>query len=108
MIIESIFPHPSEEDLDVATLGPGLKCVIHKGQFNQGDRVSLVPTKTVKKGIICHGIIVKEEDVISLSDTHIVIFENSIPDKSVLLDNPDIISILDEIEEDDKVWSEDE
>lgn len=61
MIIESIIPHPSEEDLDVATLGPGVKCVVHKGQFKAGDSVKFVPVKTVKKGIICHGLIAHDD-----------------------------------------------
>lgn len=67
MIIESITPHPSEDDLDVVTLGPGTKCVVHKGQFKPGDSVKFVPVKTVKKGIICHGLIA-HDDPDSLED----------------------------------------
>lgn len=63
MIIESITPHPSEEDLDVATLGPGIKCVVHKGQFKTGDSVKFVPVKTVKKGILCYGLIAHDDFV---------------------------------------------
>jgi len=67
MIIESITPHPSEDDLDVVTLGPGTKCVVHKGQFKPGDSVKFVPVKTVKKGIICHGLIA-HDDSLSLAE----------------------------------------
>jgi hypothetical protein len=63
MIIESITPHPSEDDLDVVTLGPGTKCVVHKGQFKPGDSVKFVPVKTVKKGIICHGLIAHDDSL---------------------------------------------
>lgn len=67
MKIENVFPHPSEDDLDIVTLGPGIKCVVHKGQFKTGDVVKLVPMKTVKKGIICHGMIVKEENYVEFN-----------------------------------------
>lgn len=67
MKIESIFPHPSEEDLDIVTLGPGVKCVVHKGLFKTGDVVKLVPMKTVKRGVICHGVIVKEENYVEFN-----------------------------------------
>lgn len=88
MIIESIIPHPSEDDLDVVTLGPGTKCVVHKGQFKPGDSVKFVPVKTVKKGIICHGLIAHEDNYME-SDTvarrttvivHPSVLDNPIPD----------------------------
>ena len=128
MIIESITPHPSEDDLDVVTLGPGTKCVVHKGQFKPGDSVKFVPVKTVKKGIICHGLVAHEDNYME-SDTAIgrttVIMQPHTIDPDALEDmnplsmdeifsgsedilervhsDPDLISSLDEIEEDAKI-----
>ena len=103
MIIESITPHPSEDDLDVVTLGPGTKCVVHKGQFKPGDSVKFVPVKTVKKGIICHGLIA-HDDSLSMAE----VFSGSEDILERVHNDPDLISSLDEIEEDGKVWAEDE
>lgn len=102
MIIESITPHPSEEDLDVATLGPGIKCVVHKGQFKTGDSVKFVPVKTVKKGILCYGLIAHEdpdvlEDPLSMAE----VFSGS--EDILERVHSDLISSLDEIEEDAKI-----
>lgn len=118
MIIESIIPHPSEEDLDVVTLGPGVKCVVHKGLFKTGDRVNLVPVKTVKKGVICHGLIVKETEYVELEPLSMAeVFDGGddsiarahMMDPDALEDmNPDYHGAIDEIEEDGKVWAEDE
>lgn len=80
MVIESIIPHPSEDDLDVVTLGPGLKCVVHKGQFKVGETVKFVPVKTVKKGIICHGMIVHEDNYMEFNT------------EATLITQPDLIS----------------
>lgn len=114
MVIESITPHPSEDDLDVVTLGPGTKCVVHKGQFKPGDSVKFVPVKTVKKGIICHGLIAHDdpdslEDLDSLSMAEVFSGSEDILER--VHNDPDLISsdqFLDEIEEDGKVWAEDE
>lgn len=112
MIIESITPHPSEEDLDVATLGPGIKCVVHKGQFKTGDSVKFVPVKTVKKGILCYGLIAHEdpdvlEDPDSLEDLDPLsmaeVFSGSEDILERVHSDPDLISSLDEIEEDAKI-----
>ena len=113
MIIESITPHPSEDDLDVVTLGPGTKCVVHKGQFKPGDSVKFVPVKTVKKGIICHGLIAHDdplsmaEDILERVHAETTAFDP----KTISSEASDLISsdqFLDEIEEDGKVWAEDE
>lgn len=109
MIIESITPHPSEDDLDVVTLGPGTKCVVHKGQFKPGDSVKFVPVKTVKKGIICHGLIAHDEfiDPDSLEDLDSLsmaeVFSGSEDILERVHNDPDLISSLDEIEEDAKI-----
>lgn len=109
MIIESITPHPSEDDLDVVTLGPGTKCVVHKGQFKPGDSVKFVPVKTVKKGIICHGLITHDDpdsledldpdDALSMAE----VFSGSEDILERVHSDPDLISSLDEIEEDVKI-----
>lgn len=86
MKIENVFPHPSEDDLDIVTLGPGIKCVVHKGQFKTGETVKFVPVKTVKKGIICHGMIVHEDNYVEFNTEATLIIQpgvhdNPIPDK---------------------------
>lgn len=114
MIIESITPHPSEDDLDVVTLGPGTKCVVHKGQFKPGDSVKFVPVKTVKKGIICHGLIAHDEplsmaEIFSGSEDILerVHLETTVFDpETISSEASDLISsdqFLDEIEEDAKI-----
>ena len=116
MIIESIAPHPSEDDLDVVTLGPGTKCVVHKGQFKTGDIVKFVPVKTLKKGIICHGLVAHEDldtqpHTVDLEDMNPLsiaeIFSGSEDILERVHNDPDLISSLDEVEEDDNVWTKD-
>lgn len=110
MIIESITPHPSEDDLDVVTLGPGTKCVVHKGQFKPGDSVKFVPVKTVKKGIICHGLIAHDDSLSMAEDIleRVHLETTAFDPETISSEASDLISSLDEIEEDGKVWAEDE
>ena len=123
MKIENVFPHPSEDDLDIVTLGPGIKCVVHKGQFKTGDIVKLVPMKTVKKGIICHGMIVKEENYIEFdteaghttvivqpTETMKLCDEEPLSMAEIFSGSEDILEriYIDDAEEDAKNFAEDE